>query len=153
MSLLIENLIQFNRKERFHLLAGALGWQRTENKLDPQFSKKICEITGLELPPKVFLAIDYHLDWLHAALVIAGEGKSSSDVKWNPAKPAHFVFPRGPEGERQISRTQRDIDLLVAYDDPKAKVAQLLLIEAKFDTSWGNPQFKPGASFLPCVVQ
>lgn len=148
MSDLIENLSQFNRKERFHLLAEALGMQRMENQLDPLFASRLSKLTGLKVPPRVFLAIDYHLDWLYAALQITQVEKLASDVKWNPASPRENVFSRGPEGRRRIYRTPQDIDLLIAYDEPETKIVQLLLVEAKFDTSWSNSQLEKKARHL-----
>lgn len=151
MSDLIENLSQFNRKERFHLLAAALGMRRMENQIDTLFASRLSKLTALKVPTRVFLAIDYHLDWLYAALQITQVEKLASDVKWNPASPRENVFSRGPERRQGIARSPQDIDLLVAYDDKEINRVQLLLIEAKFDTSWSNAQLEEKADHLSSI--
>ncbi|MBW8003310.1 MAG: hypothetical protein FVQ80_15070 [Planctomycetes bacterium] len=146
MSLLLENLQLFNRKERFHLLATALPLQHSENLLDPAFAKQLEGLTGLTLPERVFLAIDYHLDWLYAALHTARMSHRASELRWSSATPLDNVFSRKVNGRQAIARSPRDIDLLLAYDD-NGRV-QILLIEAKFDTSWSNSQLREKAGHL-----
>lgn len=65
--------------------------------------------------------MDYHLDWLVAALEAykAGENGCSDPIE---------------NSDNLITGTQEDIDLLVAFDET------LVLIEAKADTAWVNKQ-------------
>jgi len=147
MSLLIENLMLFNRKERFHLFAEALGLSRSGIKLDQDFRNRLGEITGLKVPELVFLAIDYHLDWIYAALYFSNMNRRVSDIKWQPKSPSDKLFSRGPKDQLKVSRTPQDIDLLIAYD-VEGDTTQLLLIEAKFDTSWSNEQLKEKSEHL-----
>ena len=112
MTNLIKILESFNRKERFFLIAQALG---CSNGGEPAFSlsdsfrqllDEKLELTNIgaaipQEPAMVFVAMDYHLDWLQAALILA---HTSQDEK--------FEFDN--EGQI-IMGTQEDVDLLVAF--------------------------------------
>ena len=64
MSDLVELMESFNRKERFLLIRQALGTFR----LIDDFRTKLGRAIDLTIPQAAFIAIDYHLDWLAAAL-------------------------------------------------------------------------------------
>ena len=61
---LIELLESFNRKERYFLIRQAVGGF----KLSDEFRRELGNATGLAIPQDAFAAMDYHLDWLTAAL-------------------------------------------------------------------------------------
>ncbi len=64
MSDLIELLDDLNSKERFFLVRQALG----EFQLGADFRQELGEAIGLAIPSGAFSWMDYHLDWLVAAL-------------------------------------------------------------------------------------
>jgi len=119
MSQIIGWLQQFNSKERFFLVGQILG--------NPKFipSSKFRETLGnalqLQIPETVFSAMDFHLDWLYAALEIT---KSSEKIHRND--------------DKMIKAQQEDIDFIIAYDF--ANTCHIILIEAKGVTGWTNKQ-------------
>ena len=80
--------------------------------------------------------MDYHLDWLYAALVITRDG-----VEGLHASPGG---PDDPVGN--VNANQEDVDFLVAFDD--GDVTHIVLIEAKADTGWTNKQMTSKATRL-----
>ena len=121
---LIDILESFNRKERFFLIAQALG-QKRDNKpaftLSDNFRRELEQKLGFdfEIPADAFVAMDYHLDWVAASLV---KWKS---VKAGKADKSTFLNP----GQEVVEGNQEDIDLLVAFDC--GGQYHLILIEAK----------------------
>lgn len=120
MADLLTTLESFNRKERFFLVSQALGNPKFE--LSTGFREKLGEKVGLtaqgiEIPSNAFAAMDYHLNWVHAALVLShhtdeSERRSRLDI------------------EGATESNQRDIDLLVAFKD-NAGIYHLIFVEAK----------------------
>ena len=116
---LIEILESFNRKERFFLIAQALGNPTFE--LSDDFQQKLGKAVGLdhqgiEIPADAFAAMDYHLNWVHASLVLA-----------------HCTDDQGKKdllGNGGIVNSQQDVDLLVAFKDDGNR-HHLIFIEAK----------------------
>ena len=116
---LIAILESFNRKERFFLIAQALGNPGFE--LSTGFREKLAKAVGLdrqgiEIPACAFAAMDYHLNWVHASLVLA-------------------YYTGGQEridrlNTEAIEQNQEDVDLLVAFKDD-AGTHHLIFIEAK----------------------
>ena len=145
MTDLIEILESFNRKERFFLVAQALG---CSNSGEPAFSlsgsfreqlDKIIEPTAIpEDPAKVFVAMDYHLDWLQAALVLAHTSQDEKSKFCN----------EGKEGQI-IKGTQEDVDLLVAFK--AGETFHLILVEAKAYSGWTNDQLSSKAKRLRTI--
>src|SRR5687767_13254186 len=120
MSNLLTNLERFNRKERFFLIGHALGKQRFE--LAPDFGKALSATLDVPaVPTNAFVAMDYHLDWLYAALLLT----SRPDAVGVPQE--RDFYPEEPPLRRLISGTQEDIDLLVAYEAEEG--VHLILIE------------------------
>lgn len=150
---LIRNLKLFNAKERDHLMRAAyLGVGKPygdETKfLSEDFDKKLKRHAiemGLDDTARcVFAGMDYHLDWLFAALWITAnvsnwDGKSvngiSAPLESHKAvdriKNLHSDF-------RPVTGTQEDIDLLVVYADGKKLV--ILFIEAKGSADFDQVQ-------------
>jgi hypothetical protein len=117
----IENALQrFNREERFilaeWLLApapfalGKTARSQLANSLD---SRSVSDV-----PEGAFVAIDYHLDWVYAALCI------HSGKRVAGGGGPH----RRPEGS-QLTANQEDIDA-IAWTAPDG-TANIVLIEAK----------------------
>ena len=69
MMTLMEHLESFNRKERFFLVGNALG--NPDFQLSTDFQTKLNTAFGIQPPNSAFVAMDYHLDWLHASPFLA----------------------------------------------------------------------------------
>ena len=120
---LIDILESFNRKERFFLISHALNG-RQENPvftLSDDFRRELGKAVGLDqrgitIPPDAFAAMDYHLNWVHASLVLA--------YCKNEAERIDRL------NTEAIEQNQEDVDLLVAFKDD-AGIHHLIFIEAK----------------------
>ena len=137
MSSVIEFLKAFNRKERFFLVADALG--KPDFELSPEFKQKLERALGLRVPNDAFVAMDYHLSWIYAAVVLGAEAidlvASLGTVREN--------------SEGLIRGNQEDVDLLVAYEDDQ--VTHLVVVEAKGVTGWTNGQMTSKATRLGLI--
>ena len=71
MANLIDHLKAFNRKERFILLHEALGFHGQSFRMSANFSQRLGDCLGVRVPENAFVAMDYHLDWLQIALLLA----------------------------------------------------------------------------------
>ena len=120
MQSLIEQLESFNRKERFFLVGAALG--NPSFRLAQSFRATLGPVFGIDVPDNAFVAMDYHLDWIHVAILLAG----------NDADSVHSNVPT------VVTGTQEDVDLLVAFK--QGAITHLLLLEAKAETGWTNKQ-------------
>lgn len=127
MTTLIERLKLFNAKERYFLLRQVLGVE--EFHLGQPLRGQLEEALGIEIPVAAhqFAAMDYHLDWLYAAL-------------HNPPYNEPQVNPDfGPKlGGKMIRASQEDIDFLIAFE--KDDVTHIILLEAKAYTGWSQKQ-------------
>lgn len=124
----VETLRSFDSHERGILLQWATGQPFALNpKLRSDLEKKL----GLEIPVNAFVAMDYVLDWLGAALkVLEGpDGRSAIHSK----------------AVGYVTGSPEDIDLLIAWEDDKR---HLVLIEAKGFTGWTNKQMRSKANRL-----
>ena len=119
---LIEWLEAFNRKERFFLVGNALG--NTNFNLSEEYRTKLHSVLGIHPPQHSFVAMDYHLDWIHAGLFLSRSANQLNNVHENKVP--------------IVTANQEDIDLLVAFED--LGVTHLLMIEAKAATGWTNKQ-------------
>jgi hypothetical protein len=134
----IDWLKTFNAKERYFLLAYAQDQDALQ--LGPFFRGRLSQLLGITVPEDAFVAMDYHLDWLYAALHVAVHG---------PAGPgpddSHKNVLEQVDGEqkRMIQGQQEDADLLIAFD--LDGVTHLILVEVKGVTSWGNDQLRSKA--------
>ena len=138
MSLLIQYLRCFDRKERFAVLREALGFDAETPCLAEDFRRALSGCIGVCVPQRAFLATDYHLDWIELAL----------HRTRHPEIGAGHVFSN-PAPER-INENQQDVDLLVAFEGERAsrQVTHLVMIEAKAYLSWDNRQFRCKAKRL-----
>lgn len=109
MATLVNWLERFNRKERYFLVAQALGKPKFE--LDEQFRKTLSEKAGpgMDIPAGdgVFVAMDYHLDWIHAAMKLRGRESDGAALPNRTDRDNHLV----------LTGNQEDIDLLVAWSE------------------------------------
>ena len=64
-----QRLASFNRKERFLLVGQALG--NSAFTLGDTFRQQLAQVLQREVPEDAYCAMDYHLDWLFAALMWA----------------------------------------------------------------------------------
>lgn len=129
---LIERLRRFNRKERFYLIGRALGNQAFT--LSEEFRQTLGKELALDIPRDAFVAMDYHLNWLYAALLLA-------------TAEAGRAIPH--DLEPSIAGNQEDIDLLIAYDEDR--ITRAVLVEAKGATGWTNKQLMSKASRLKTI--
>lgn len=128
MAGLIEILESFNRKERYFLITQALGIPKFElsEPFRQSLGKKIgLEERNIEVPRDAFVAMDYHLNWLHASLVIAHHDCDRHRVE--------LLREKGT-----FEKNQEDVDLLVAFPEYTggSKTYHIICIEAKgFDAN------------------
>lgn len=137
MPRLIENLRRLNQKERFYVVAKALQGADTFT-LDPEFRCELSATLGIVVPPDAFAAMDYHLDWLYAALYTTNYG-ASGEVHLNEDK------------ESTITGNPADMDFVIAFENGAAET-HLVLIEAKGATGWKNKQMNSKAKRLRVIL-
>ena len=128
---LLSILEAFNRKERYFVVAAAI--DRPALTLGSTFRGQLEKEFGLSIPETAFAAIDYHLDWLLAALLL-GHGE------------IEVGGPPRPDPAGLIAGNQEDIDLLVAFDG--GDKTHLILLEAKADAGFTNKQMQSKADHL-----
>ena len=120
---LVRSLQEFNRKERYWLARYAVGQpfltlsKRFRQNLGAAISTSERQV---QIPECAWWAIDYHIDWLVGAL------------RLEAAPDEVGPFLNGGE----ITGTQQDIDLLVAFN------RTIVLVEAKGATAWNNEQLR-----------
>ena len=142
MSRVIQYLKQFNRKERFILLTHVLrGDPQAEGVflLNDSFKRELGDELGVEIPDDAFVAMDYHLDWLQMALYLGVRSCSTE---------------RGPipnSNPRLFEANQRDIDLLIAFEETGPNRIHIIMIEAKADSPWENDQLEKKAARLKAI--
>ena len=128
-----QKLAHFNRKERFLLVGQALG--NPGFTLGAAFRDTLAELLGRPVPQNAYCAMDYHLDWLFAAVTWA-EGKV------HPGNLMPREFDPSATGEPEcltVTGNQSDIDLLIAWTDRRDR-GQIALLEAKGFSGWSNKQ-------------
>lgn len=130
MSALVEHLCSFNWKERFTPLRHTLG----ENtfRLDGEFRERLGEKLDVTVPADAFVAMDYHLEWLQMALEL-------TERPWTGE-------PIDNRNRKLFEGNQRDIDLLVAFEDKTT--THIVMLEAKLETGWTNKQLGEKAERL-----
>lgn len=131
---LIDRLKMFNAKERFLLIGQILGntaFQPSETFLDELRAE-----LSIEMPPaeKMFAAMDYHLDWIYAA--VAMSDTTADNVQY-------------PDASQGVNGTQEDVDFLLAWQHDNS--FQLVVIEAKGVTGWTNKQIESKAERLEFI--
>ncbi|WP_224407561.1 hypothetical protein [Afifella sp. IM 167] len=129
-----ECLAAFNRKERYWLFrAATFGFSKTSN-LHKDFRTELNNHLSIKIPKDAWWAIDYHIDWLFAALVLyLRKGNVSS---------APFYNPKTHEDKKAIRGSNEDFDLIIAFKKT------IILVEAKGLMSWSNEQLQRKCSRL-----
>lgn len=125
-------LSRFNAKERFSLIQRVLGVRFVPHAdfLGEVLAK--CRIDAN--PENVFCAMDFHLDWLYAALM-------SDELHKN--KPVPLVADES--GAFPVTGRQQDADFVLCFTERPANaptVTHLLLVEAKGVGSWDTKQMR-----------
>lgn len=95
------------------------------------FRKTLSRTIGVEVPEGAFCAMDFHLDWIYAALCAVGS-PCIDDLYSNAV--------------RHVQGQHEDVDLLVAFES--GGDTHLILIEAKATSSWTNKQAESKAKRL-----
>jgi hypothetical protein len=119
-----DTLRLFNRKERHLVVQNCLG--DAASTLSESFRRQLTALLGPRLQASIqsdaWWATDYHLEWLAGALLWHAEHGREDRER-----------PRENNG-KLIRGNQEDIDLIVASG------GDVILLEAKGDLSWENPQ-------------
>lgn len=121
MNSLIENLRRLNSKERFFVIGQALG--NRNFAIGDEFRESLEKSIQVKIPRDAFAAIDYHLDWIYASLVLSHPHSSG--------KP--FCNKEGA-----VAGQQEDVDLMIAFRGDDSY--HLVFIEAKGVTNWSHGQ-------------
>ena len=142
------NLTTLNQKERFLLVAEVIGTP-SSLALSDRFVAKLthslstCGIHLSQSLPPLFVGIDYHFDWMYAALELSWQGQ---DIKHLYQYPTATPLKPLPNKNRLISGNQEDADLLIVCTDvgeqPKT---YFILIEAKGVGRWSTKQLRSKA--------
>jgi len=130
---LLDYLQALNRKERYYLVTTALSLPRFT--LGDGFRQKLGALFGIEIPRDAFTALDYHLDWLYAALTLLHD----PDIKIRPAK------------DRFLSASGEAIDFLVAFQ--AEETYHLIFLEVKGFTPFSNEQLRSKLVRLEVIFQ
>jgi len=152
---IIKRLKMFNRKERDHLMKFALCEEPEAPRISDNLWALISRNTGTDRPhpDNMFVGMDYHLNWLYAALATAHveDDVSIKDLenKWNHDS----GLEKKDKNFRPIQQNQEDVDLIVVWLDSSTKRLQMVLIEAKLDSGWGSKQFKSKKERLGLIYQ
>ena len=128
MTSVLENLKLLNSKERFFLVSYA--FDNADFVVSSAFRQQLSSVLAITVPADAFAAMDYHLDWLFAAIQKA-------------TQPSVQVF----DNKRGfIKGNQEDIDFLLAYQ--QRGTTHVILLEAKGVTGWKNEQMNSKAQRL-----
>ncbi|TQE98725.1 MAG: hypothetical protein FKY71_12300 [Spiribacter salinus] len=140
---IIKNLHNFNRKERDHLMKFAL----SDSPSQPQLSKGLWRAIRPENsrrqrpnPDGIFVGMDYHLNWLYAALMLPGTYEQDG-MRHQPNQWPEYARTQKHAKRLPIEGNQEDVDLLVAFTGDK-DMLHLALIEAKLTSGWNSKQFR-----------
>lgn len=143
--IILDRLKTFNRKERDHLMKFALCDHPETPVISQDLRNLLSHYGQLEDsdPSSMFIGMDYHLNWLFAALATADEPHLEHGMSWlNQWAPGLSSLVRADKNLRPIQENQEDIDLLIAWYDKRKSKLHLTLLEAKLDSGWTSAQFK-----------
>lgn len=131
---LLDWLWALNRKERYYLLSQALGGF----SLAPQFAAELSRVARVPIPPNALAYMDYHLDWVYAALKVWDQPTSITHTEYQDSP--DFAQPGKDKGPIFVNHDMEDIDLLVAFRH--GDLDHLIFVEAKGETAWNNAQME-----------
>ena len=172
---LVNSLQAFNAKERNHLMRFALlgetdptpplretGWVH-QNFLDT-LKNALTAAAGSGAQPEirfsgepvcVYAAMDYHLDWLHAALWCTNnrwpghaEGESPPVLRFAGASGTEGLL--NPEAQHDVMGNLEDVDLLLVIKD--RLMTYLVMIEAKGEASFSRSQLASKLARLRLIL-
>lgn len=137
MPSLLDALGAFNRRERFILVGWAL--DRLAFPLGHEFRDELSRLIGMHppLPADAYVAMDYNLNWLCAALMWA-------DGLVNDREP----HPYDPAGGIELGDNS-DSDLVVAF--ARGRKTYVVLLEAKGVTPFGRKQLEHKCARLKLI--
>ncbi len=142
---LIRNLKLLNAKERDLLMRHAYLGIENQSALSASFDNKLKDLMEqkLKLPKEsarcVFAGMDYHLDWLFAALWMATQNLKPESAGRNMDVHTSIEGLASKYTEfRTVTGIQEDVDLLVVYEVKDELV--LLFIEAKGSAAFDRVQ-------------
>lgn len=127
---IVEALKKFNRKERYWVVRNVLG--HGSDQLGGKFRQDLQQTIGVEIPEDAWWSIDYHIDWLVGALALFVDDA--------------IVAKPQDNSKSLVKGNQEDIDLVVAFGN------NLILIEAKGETSWSNSQLNSKLPRLEAIL-
>jgi hypothetical protein len=127
MNAFVEHLKTMNRKERYYLVKWATGFVLCDD-----FRRELGQAIGVRVPPDAFAAMDFHLNWIYAALVLTSLNDVTKKVHPNPD-----VVP-GNNETGIVRGNQEDVDLVVAFEHHGQN--HLVMVEAKGVTAWSPEQ-------------
>lgn len=143
MNELMKNLDALNRKERFFVFTQATG--NHDFRLGADFLAKLSVAVDIEVAADAKAYIDYHIDWLHAAVYIARNPLLASPYENGPLlKPGELRA--GGKPPRVSTGNQEDLDLLIAF--ARGETTYIVMVEAKGETGWTNRQLDSKAKRL-----
>lgn len=131
----VKTLRSFDSHERGILLQWALG---RDFELAEAVRAELSSMIQRDIPGDAFVAMDYTLDWLFAAIATTSSQKP-------PIQPHPW-----PPGEA-LKASIEDVDLLVAWKDAAGN--HTLLLEAKGFTGWTNKQMSSKAARLAAIFE
>jgi hypothetical protein len=125
----LESLKRFNVKERNFLMRYALSGSLSDQFLSDLLNHlKGVPISGLDGAQAVYWGMDFHFEWINAALLLAKSELKLSESGWS--------FPP----RRGVHRGRiEDVDLLVVLQKANGTLV-MVLIEAKGVTSFNSKQ-------------
>ena len=130
MNQIMSALVDLNSKERYFVMNALLDLKT--HSLSTGMNRLISGVLELEIPKNNLVFLDYHLDWVTAALV-AGTQRGKKPTYKNT-------------GMATVLGNQMDIDALIAFElDGKT---HLLFMEAKGVGAWNNKQLNTKVSRL-----
>lgn len=146
---IIERLKRFNRKERDHLVKLAY----CEDPKEPRITKNLWEeLVGpnTDIPPSadLFIGMDYHINWLYAALATANVKGDLRNGQWQNGSQS-----KRNETQMPIQGNQEDVDLLVSWIDPDNSRLKMCLVEAKLESGWSSSQLISKRKRLALMLQ
>ncbi len=149
MNDLITILEKFDRKER-PLLFRQVTSDDKRLSLSQSYRAKLEEALGVaSIPTNAYVAFDYHLNWLYAALQLASGSWRLDQVSPALAVPTQ-PDPSSGQMRSALERNQEDIDLLVAWQAADG-VTEIALVEAKAYSGWTTKQMHSKAARLALV--
>lgn len=91
---------------------------------------------GLVISAGGYVAMDYHLDWIHAAVSLTGEAEGTIPRQRNPL---------------QVGGHHEDVDLLAAFE--RDGETHIVMLEAKATTGYTNAQFVSKVGRLSAIFR